>query len=132
MNMARRSIAERIVLAVALCASCAICAYGQTSESLRYQSIRQEAKTLAIVGWIVLGLTAGFIGSQLVKRRGEGILPDILVGTVGGVAGGWLYYTFGPVSVVGFNLISLAAAVFGSLAALLTYYFLRQISSRPE
>jgi uncharacterized membrane protein YeaQ/YmgE (transglycosylase-associated protein family) len=131
MNMPRRSIAERIVLAVTICVSCAICAYGQISDSPRYQSIRQEAKTLAIVAWIVLGLTAGFIGSQLVKRRGEGILPDILVGTVGGVVGGWLYYTFGPVSVVGFNLTSLAAAIFGSLAALLTYYFLRQISSHP-
>jgi len=131
MNMPRRSIAERIVLGVALSVSFAICAYGQPSNAPRYQSIRQQEKQLAIVGWIVLGMTAGFIGSQLVSRRGEGKLPDILVGTVGGTAGGWLYYTFGPASVVGFNLISLAAAVFGSLAALLTYYFLRQISSHP-
>jgi len=129
MNITRRSIAVRILLPVAVCVSCAICVYGQPSNSLRYQSIRQDEKTLAIVVWIVLGLTAGLIGSQLVKRRRDGILPDIVVGTAGATAGGWLYYIYGPASVVGFNLTSLAAAVFGSLASLLTYYFVRRISS---
>ena len=82
---------------------------------------------MAFVAWIVLGLAAGFIGSQLVKKEREGSLPDILLGVVGAMAGGWLFYTFGPAGVNGLNLLSLFAAVIGSLAFLLTYYALRRV-----
>jgi uncharacterized membrane protein YeaQ/YmgE (transglycosylase-associated protein family) len=82
---------------------------------------------MSFVVWIVLGLAAGFIGSRLVKRRGEGILPDLLLGVVGAVAGGWLFYTFGPAGINGLNLFSHFAAVIGSLVFLLTYYALRQL-----
>jgi uncharacterized membrane protein YeaQ/YmgE (transglycosylase-associated protein family) len=51
---------------------------------------------MSFVVWVVLGLTAGFIGSKLVNRSGQGILPDVLLGVVGAVAGGWLFYAFGP------------------------------------
>jgi uncharacterized membrane protein YeaQ/YmgE (transglycosylase-associated protein family) len=118
--------AARIPLALALCSWCAIDAYGWSGGSLALQSIRQEEEALSFVAWIVLGLTAGFIGSQLVNRTGKGILPDILLGVVGALAGGWLYYTFGPPSVTGFNLSSYFAVI-GSLIVLLTYYFLRRV-----
>ena len=110
-----------------LCCLSAISAYGVPSDLLAYQSIRDEEKILSFVAWIVLGLTAGFIGSQLVNRRRKGILPDSLVGLVGAIAGGWLYYTFGPPSVSGLNLASLFAAFLGSLALLLVYYALKRI-----
>ena len=35
---------------------------------------------MSFVAWVVLGLAAGFIGSQLVDRKGKSILPDILLG----------------------------------------------------
>ena len=82
---------------------------------------------MSIVAWMILGLTAGFIGSQLVGRREEGILPDILLGVIGAMAGGWLFYTFGPRGVNGLNLSSLFAAVIGSVAFLLISYALRRI-----
>jgi len=81
---------------------------------------------MSFVAWIVLGLAAGFIGSQLVEKRGEGNLPDLLLGVVGAVAGGWLFYAFGPPGVNGLNLYSHFAAVIGSLVFLLTYYGLRR------
>jgi len=81
---------------------------------------------MSFVAWVVLGLAAGFIGSRLAQKDG-GILPDILLGVVGAMAGGWSYYTFGPASVNGFNLISLFAAVIGSLVLLLAYYAFRQL-----
>jgi uncharacterized membrane protein YeaQ/YmgE (transglycosylase-associated protein family) len=87
-----------------------------------YLSTRQEEKIMSFVIWIVLGLAAGFIGSRLGKRKGESILPDVVLGVVGAMAGGWLYYTFGPASINGFHLISLFAAVIGSLVSLLAYY----------
>ena len=79
---------------------------------------------MSFVSWIVLGLASGLIGSRLGNRKGKGkgSLPDIVLGVVGAVAGGWLCYTFGPAGVNGLNVLSLFAAVIGSLAFLLTYY----------
>lgn len=82
---------------------------------------------MAFVIWIVLGLTAGLIGVRLGKRKGDGILPDIVLaevlGVVGVMAGGWLCYTFGPAAVNGIHLFSLYAAFIGSLYFLLAYYY---------
>jgi uncharacterized membrane protein YeaQ/YmgE (transglycosylase-associated protein family) len=43
---------------------------------------------MAIIAWIVLGLIAGFIGSKLVNKTGEGFFLDIALGIVGAVIGG--------------------------------------------
>jgi uncharacterized membrane protein YeaQ/YmgE (transglycosylase-associated protein family) len=40
-------------------------------------------------------LPAGFIGSKIAHKRGEGILLDIVLGIAGAVVGGWLSNTFG-------------------------------------
>ena len=44
---------------------------------------------MSILAWIVLGLIAGFIGSKLVNKTGEGFVLDIVLGIVGAVVGGW-------------------------------------------
>ncbi len=38
---------------------------------------------MSFLAWIVLGLVAGFIGSKMVNKTGEGILLDIVLGIVG-------------------------------------------------
>jgi uncharacterized membrane protein YeaQ/YmgE (transglycosylase-associated protein family) len=45
---------------------------------------------MGIISWIILGLVAGFIGSKIVNKRGEGIIIDIVLGVVGAVVGGYL------------------------------------------
>ncbi len=42
---------------------------------------------MSILAWIVLGLIAGFIGSKLVNKTGEGVFLDIVLGIVGAVVG---------------------------------------------
>ena len=118
--------AGRIFLALALGSSCANDAYGWSSDSLSHTSIGQEEAVMSFLVWLVLGLAAGFIGGRLASKNGRSILPDILVGVAGDLAGGWLYYAFGPPSVNGFNLYSHFAAFFGSLLFLLTYYAIRR------
>jgi len=113
--------AGRILLALTFGSSCAIDAYGWSSDSFLHPSIRQAEETMSFVAWVVLGLAAGFIGSRLAKG-GKSTLPDVLLGVLGALTGGWLYYAFGPPSVNGFNLSSDFAAVIGSLLFLLTYY----------
>ena len=126
-NMLQPKSAGRILLAATLCSSSAIDAYGFSSASFLHPSIEQAELTMSFVVWVVLGLTAGFIGGRLANRRGKGIMPDVLLGVVGGVTGGWLFYAFGPPGVNGFHLLSHFAAVFGSLVFLLTYYGLRRV-----
>jgi uncharacterized membrane protein YeaQ/YmgE (transglycosylase-associated protein family) len=80
---------------------------------------------MSFLAWIILGLVAGFIGSRIVNRRGEGILVDILLGVVGAFAGGWLFHIFGAPGVSGLNLYSLFVAAMGSAALLILYHALR-------
>ena len=81
---------------------------------------------MSFLAWIVLGLVAGFIGSKIVNRRGEGIFLDIVLGIVGAVVGGWLAGFFGLSSVSGLNLYSLLIAVLGAIVVLLVYHAIRK------
>jgi uncharacterized membrane protein YeaQ/YmgE (transglycosylase-associated protein family) len=81
---------------------------------------------MPVLTWMVLGLIAGFIGSKIVNRRGEGIVLDILLGIVGAVIGGWLFHVFGAAGVSGLNLYSLFVAVVGSIVLLVVYHAFRR------
>jgi len=81
---------------------------------------------MSILAWIVLGLLAGFIGSKIVNKTGEGILLDIVLGVVGAVVGGWLFNTFGAAGVTGLNLYSLLVAVIGAVVLLVVYHAIRR------
>jgi uncharacterized membrane protein YeaQ/YmgE (transglycosylase-associated protein family) len=83
---------------------------------------------MSILAWIVLGLIAGFIGSKLVNKSGEGVLLDIILGIVGALIGGWVFNFFGASGVNGLNLYSLLVAVIGSVLFLVVYHALRRAS----
>jgi uncharacterized membrane protein YeaQ/YmgE (transglycosylase-associated protein family) len=82
---------------------------------------------MSFFAWIVLGLLAGFIGSKLVNRRGEGLILDILLGIVGAIVGGWLFNTFGAAGVTGLNLYSLLVAIIGAVVVLVVYHAIRRV-----
>jgi len=77
---------------------------------------------MSIIGWIVLGLIAGFIASKIVNDAGEGILLDIVLGIVGAVVGGFIFNAFGSVGVTGFNLWSMIVAIVGAIVVLWLYH----------
>jgi len=81
---------------------------------------------MSIVSWIVLGLIAGFIGSKLVNKTGEGFFLDIALGIVGAVIGGWLFSLFGMHGVTGLNVYSLLVAVVGAVIFLVAYHAIRR------
>ena len=72
---------------------------------------------MSIIAWLVLGLVAGFLGSKIVNKTGEGLLADIVIGIVGALVGGFIFTQFGSQGVTGFNLWSLLVAVGRSPAA---------------
>ncbi len=77
---------------------------------------------MSIIAWIILGLIAGFIGSKLVNRSGEGLLLDIVLGVVGALVGGFVFRAFGASGVTGFNIYSLIVAVIGAVIVLVLYH----------
>ena len=79
---------------------------------------------MSILAWIVLGLIAGFIGSKIVNKSGEGVVLDIVLGIVGAVVGGWLFNAFGMSAVNGLNIYSLLVAVVGAIVVLFVYHAL--------
>ena len=83
---------------------------------------------MSLLAWIILGLLAGFIGSKIINRRGEGLLLDIVLGIVGAVFGGWLFNKFGEAGVTGLNLYSLLVAVVGSVVLLLIVHAIRRVA----
>jgi len=81
---------------------------------------------MSFIAWIVLGLIAGFVGSKVVNKSGEGFFLDIILGVVGAVVGGWLFGLFGMAGVSGLNIYSLVVAVIGAIVFLLVYRAIRR------
>lgn len=81
---------------------------------------------MSILAWIVLGLVAGFIGSKIVNKRGEGLVLDLILGIVGAIAGGWIFNQFGAAGVSGLNLYSLLVAVVGAIVVLVVVHAIRR------
>ena len=79
---------------------------------------------MSILAWIVLGLVAGFIGSKIVNKAGEGLILDVVLGVVGAVVGGFLFNQFGAAGVTGFNIYSMFVAVIGAVVVLLLYHMI--------
>lgn len=81
---------------------------------------------MSIIGWIILGLIAGFIASKIVNKAGEGLLLDIVLGIVGAVVGGFIFNFFGAAGVTGLNLYSMVVAIIGAIVVLVIYHALRR------
>jgi uncharacterized membrane protein YeaQ/YmgE (transglycosylase-associated protein family) len=77
---------------------------------------------MSVLGWILLGLIAGFIASKIVNREGQGFLLDIVLGIVGAVVGGFLFSAIGATGITGFNLYSMFVAVVGATVLLWVYH----------
>ncbi len=66
-----------------------------------------------LIGWIVIGLIAGWLAGKIARGAGYGCITDIILGLVGSVLGGWLFMKLGIFG--GGFLVSLAAATVGAI-----------------
>ena len=76
---------------------------------------------MGILSWIILGLIAGFVGSKIVDRQGQGFWLNIALGIIGALVGGFLFSFFGASGVTGLNIWSMIVAIVGSVVVLLIY-----------
>jgi uncharacterized membrane protein YeaQ/YmgE (transglycosylase-associated protein family) len=78
---------------------------------------------MSIIGWIILGLIAGWIASKIVGGQGQGIFLDIALGIVGALVGGFLYSALlGGPGVTGLNFGSIIVAIIGAIIVLWVYH----------
>ena len=77
---------------------------------------------MSIIGWIILGLIAGFIASKIVNKTGHGFLLDAVLGIVGAIVGGFIFDALGGIGITGFNLYSMIVATIGAIIVLWIYH----------
>jgi len=84
---------------------------------------------MSILAWLVVGLIAGWLASQVMRGGGYGLIGDIIVGVVGALIGGFLATTFlnMPNPVSGINIPSIFVAFVG---AVILIAILRLVSGR--
>jgi uncharacterized membrane protein YeaQ/YmgE (transglycosylase-associated protein family) len=73
---------------------------------------------MTILGWILLGLIAGWLAGVLVQGSGYGVIGDIILGILGALVGGWITSQLMGVDVTGFNLPSLLVATLGAIVVI--------------
>jgi uncharacterized membrane protein YeaQ/YmgE (transglycosylase-associated protein family) len=76
---------------------------------------------MGIISWIILGLIAGFIGSKIVDKQGQGFWLNIALGIIGALVGGFIFDLIGSTGVTGLNIWSMIVAIIGSVVVLLIY-----------
>jgi uncharacterized membrane protein YeaQ/YmgE (transglycosylase-associated protein family) len=74
------------------------------------------------LGWILLGLVAGFMASNIVRSSGQGLLLDFVLGVIGAVATGYLFTAIGPNGLTSSNLYSMFVAIIGAVVVLWFYH----------
>jgi uncharacterized membrane protein YeaQ/YmgE (transglycosylase-associated protein family) len=73
---------------------------------------------LDIIGWLIIGLIAGWLASVVMGRGGYGVVGDIVVGIVGAIIGGLiadLLNIGGPRASDPFSWVSLIFAIIGAI-----------------
>lgn len=80
---------------------------------------------MGILSWIVIGALAG-LAARFVTKSSMGLIVTVIVGIIGGVAGGWLMETLtdGP-GLTGFSLRSFLVAFAGAVVLLFLYGLVR-------
>ena len=67
----------------------------------------------SVLGWLIVGLIAGWLAGKVSRGRGFGCFANIILGLVGAILGGWIFTKLG---IFGGGLIfSIAAATLGAV-----------------
>lgn len=77
---------------------------------------------MSIIAWIILGLIAGYIGSRIVGKEGQGLWLNLALGILGAIVGGFIFSALGIGGVTGLNIYSIIVAIIGSVVVLWLYH----------
>jgi len=68
---------------------------------------------LGIIGWIIIGIVAGWLAEK-VMGRSHGLVTNLIVGVVGALIGGFIAENLLGQPVGGFNVVTLLVAFLGA------------------
>lgn len=54
-----------------------------------------EARIMDFLWFLLIGLAAGWLASQIMKGGGSGLVSDLLMGVIGAILGGFLFGLLG-------------------------------------
>ena len=84
-----------------------------------------EDRSVDLIFFLLIGLAAGWLAGQLVKRRGSGWVEDLIVGVIGALIGG---FVFGLLGVnVGGLVGRLISATVGAVILLFLLRYVRRV-----
>lgn len=83
------------------------CSYFMDTQALIFQYRH------GLIGWLLIGLLAGWLAGKIARGRGFGCITDIVLGIVGSFIGGWVFVKLGIFG--GGFWYSLAAATLGAV-----------------
>jgi uncharacterized membrane protein YeaQ/YmgE (transglycosylase-associated protein family) len=92
-----------------------------------WESQEGEVEFMSIIGWLLVGLIAGWLAGKVMGGHGFGILGDIVVGIIGSLIGGFVASALLGMDVGGFNLPTILVAFVGAVIFL---FILRAIPGR--
>jgi uncharacterized membrane protein YeaQ/YmgE (transglycosylase-associated protein family) len=85
---------------------------------------------MSVVGWIGVGLLAGWLARKIVKDDRTGCLYTMIVGVIGALVGGWLMATIDEAGVDEFSIRSILVAALGAVVFLLVLQAIAGIGPR--
>lgn len=74
---------------------------------------------MSLIGWIAVGLLAGWLARWIIKDDRAGCIYTMIVGVVGAVIGGWMMALIDEDGVNDFSLRSIIVAAVGAVVFLL-------------
>jgi uncharacterized membrane protein YeaQ/YmgE (transglycosylase-associated protein family) len=77
---------------------------------------------IGILGWVVLGVIAGFIATKLVNLRGDDPRIGTAAAGAGAFVGGWMYSLISGNPVTYFNVHSLFFAAVAAVLVLVAWH----------
>jgi uncharacterized membrane protein YeaQ/YmgE (transglycosylase-associated protein family) len=72
---------------------------------------------LGIIGWIVVGIVAGFLAEKIMKRD-HGLLTNLVVGVIGALIGGFIATNFLGIDADGSWIVATIIALGGAILLL--------------
>ena len=80
---------------------------------LRDERIYYVEYRRGLLGWLLIGLVAGWLAGKITRGRGFGCIADIVLGLIGSFIGGWVFV---KLAIFGGGFwYSLAAATLGAV-----------------
>lgn len=80
------------------------------------------------IGWLIIGLIAGWLASMIMGRGGYGVVGDIVVGVVGAFIGGFVAGLLNLTPPSANNPFSWASLIFAVIGAIILIAIVRALS----